>query len=129
MIVTYEKMAEFFHKLHLGDGSVLHVFTDTDHGDPHDHPFAFDSEVLVGGYVETHWYPTSSGWFARDVRREAGERFTIPHNHVHRINRLLEPVTITRIWPRPFERPSGFWQFRADGAYRRQHDSDEWIKQ
>lgn len=126
MTVTYEKMADFFHKLHLGDGSVLHVFTDHDHGDPHDHPWDFDSEVLIGGYVEEIFDPETGE--VEVVERLPGQPFYVPFHRVHRIVALLEPVTVTLIWPGPHIQQPGFWQFRDGGAFRRQHDSTEWVR-
>lgn len=127
MTVTYERMADFFHKLHLGDGTVLHVFTDADRGDPHDHPWTFTSEVLAGGYVE-EVYDVETG-MVRIIERRAGDGpFVVPFYKVHRIVKLLEPVTITRIRPGAFKQQPGFWQFRPEGSFRRQHDSAEWVK-
>ena len=106
-----ERMNDGFVKYH--DVGLLHVFTQPDHGPHHDHPWSFDSEVILGGYVEEVLDPATGQ--VRPVTRLAGDKFHVEATHAHRIVRLIGGSCATIVEPGPWERVSGFWR---DGVWR-----------
>lgn len=129
MQIRTEVMSPVMTKYHvggLGFPLVFHHFTGPDEGDPHDHPFAFRSIILRGGYVETI-YDQDNG-INGPVERLPGDSFRVPATRVHKIVRLLEADCWTVILPEPWERKSGFWQFRSDGPYFRTWDNPDWTR-
>ena len=119
-----EEMAPFFVK-HYIEGlpipAAFHSFSDIDHGDPHDHPWAFTSFIVAGGYVEEVFDRDGTSHF---VEHLPGESFRVEANHIHRVVALPRGECTTIAIPGPEVQKSGFYQFRADGAYRRDHDGD-----
>ena len=73
-IARIEPMGPHFTKVHLGNGQVLHRFSEPDTGPPHDHPWGFTSHVLSGGYIEDLYMlrPDGIATVARVERPEAG---------------------------------------------------------
>lgn len=108
-------MSDSFTKYHLNgfpfDG-VIHKFTEPDNGDPHDHPFAFNTFIVKGSYIERRW-DVNTGEF-HDTHRTRGESFLVEASTVHQIIALPEGECWTFILPERWERKSGFYRF-ADG--------------
>lgn len=126
-----EEMAPFFAKFHIRNvpfDAVLHKFTDIDRGDPHDHPWAFKSTILYGGYVEEVYHPKLG--LVETRHRHPGDNFYVSMDHIHRIVDLPKGECWTLIQPQYHGtvKKSGFWQFREDGAYRRDWDQQEFTK-
>jgi len=110
-MITTERMSDQFTKLHLAVGKLpltLHHFTGPDVGDPHDHPFAFTTTILAGGYIEEVWRRGKDGWTSRLVHREAGTSHRVGARSIHRIVELPLGECITSI----------LWH--SEGARRRQ---------
>ena len=125
-MISYEKMSDIFHKVHLGDTSAVHFFSGPDYGDPHDHPWNFKSTILVGGYVEER-FDYLTGECYRAIRRE-GDTFYVPYQTIHRIVELLAPVVITRVWAEHPVNDPAFWKWEGGVAYKR-HQGGEWMRQ
>jgi hypothetical protein len=111
MDIRHERMSNEFEKFHLGDGRVLHHFTDVDRGGPHDHPWSFTSHVLSGGYVERVYTHNSEGWTSEEIHRRPGDTFSIAAEHIHEIVHLPEGQCWTIVSAGPNERETRFWQF------------------
>ena len=125
-MIRYEQMSDIFHKMHLGDTSAVHFFSGPDLGDPHDHPWNFTSEVLVGGYIEEVFDPMTGQSFT--VEHREGQKFYVPYQRIHRIVELLAPVVITRVWAEhPVNNPA-FWKWEGGVAYKR-HGYGDWMRQ
>ena len=110
-MITTERMSDQFTKLHLAVGKLpltLHHFTGPDVGDPHDHPFAFTTTILAGGYIEEVWRRGKDGWTSRLVHRQAGTSHRVGARSIHRIVELPLGECITSI----------LWH--SEGARRRQ---------
>lgn len=123
-----ERMWDGMQKWHVGGlmgAAVFHEFTQPDMGDPHDHPWPFQSIILFGGYVEQVYNPlTGLSW---PVHRKPGDSFHVEATHVHRITELPLGTCQTLILPAASPwRKSGFYQFRDDGVYHRFWDQEEW---
>lgn len=119
--IREERMSDAFVKFYL-EGPwpfhpVMHRFDAPDFGDPHDHPWAFKSFILHGGYVE-EVFDLETGKVERFHRRP-GDAIFNEAGHVHRIVELPEGECWTLILPHGWEREPGFYQFRADGVYHR----------
>lgn len=110
--VRTERMSHAFTKYHLRgfpfDG-VIHKFTEPDQGDPHDHPFGFNTFIVKGSYIERRW-DISTGAF-HDTHRLRGESFFIKASTVHQIISLPEGECWTFILPEQWERKPGFYKF------------------
>ncbi|PZO78450.1 MAG: hypothetical protein DI629_12180 [Mesorhizobium amorphae] len=126
MNLRYERMSDFFEKWHMDGNPVhasLHVFSATDHGDPHDHPADFHSYIVEGGYIEEVYQ--ADGTMER-IHRRKGDSFDIAAEHIHRIVELPEGRCVTLVTFQPHRQPVSVWQFREDGAYKRSNGSEEW---
>lgn len=115
--IRAERMNAGMLKVHLGTpdrARVLHYFTAPDHGDPHDHAqWGFWSTVLDGSYIEERY--ARDGSFER-IHRQAGDRFYVAPDDIHRIVELPEGCAVTLIEPDQHTgRDSGFYQWR-DGV-------------
>ena len=56
--INTEQLSNVFSKFHFQISKfpiTLHHFTAPDLSNPHDHPYAFTSMILAGGYVEERW--------------------------------------------------------------------------
>lgn len=132
MYVEFERMRDGFDKVHVHEAPsnfILHRLTKPEH-EFHDHPFDLDIIVLEGSYVEEVVEFYGSRWHVRTITRYQGDRFTIAHDHVHRLIGFPQGSALTMATYGPFVRKSGFWELRGlDGAYRRVHDEATWEKQ
>lgn len=125
LTIREERMSGAMTKYHVGGlrrSVVFHRFEDIDRGDCHDHPFSLDIKIISGGYIERIWNRDGRSW---EYRREPGDSFIIPATHIHLMIELLDGPCETMIMPGPWERKSGFWQFRQDGSYFREWDQPE----
>ncbi|NTS31316.1 hypothetical protein HQ945_08610 [Phyllobacterium sp. BT25] len=125
--LRHEPMSPTFDKWHVGGTpfpAVFHRFTEPDLGDPHDHPFAFRSIILHGGYIEEVYHPERG--LIDVIARPPGDSFRIEATHIHRIVSLPGGECWTLMLPERQLRTSCFWQFRDDGAYFRKWHDEEW---
>lgn len=66
--------------------AVIHSFLDIDQGDAHDHPFAFTSNILYGGYTEQIFFLTEEGlWSTKIIERKPGDTFRVEATRIHKI--------------------------------------------
>lgn len=127
-MIRTECMSEHFTKLNLEVGKfpiTLHHFTGPDQGDPHDHPYAFTTTILAGGYIEEIWRRGDDGWTSRLVRREAGTSHRVGARCIHRIVELPQGECITSIvWHTEgvARRQPRFWRFRNGVMWSRRWD-------
>jgi hypothetical protein len=126
--VTPERMNDRFTKLHLAIGTsplTLHHFTGPDVGDPHDHPYAFTTTILAGGYIEEVWRRSPGGWSSRLVHREVGSSHRVGARTIHRIVELLHGECITSVvWHTEGveRRQPRFWRYRNGVMWSRRWD-------
>lgn len=116
-----ERMNGGMLKLHIGGADkpmVVHVFTQPDHGDPHDHrQWGFWSTVLDGSYVEEQF---SLDGTSRTVEHRTGDRFRVEPDHIHRIIALPTGMCVTLIEPDPHTgQDSGFYRFEGGRTLHR----------
>jgi hypothetical protein len=117
-MIRIECMNDHFTKLHVQVskfGVTLHHFTGPDLGDPHDHPFAFTTTILAGGYIEDVWRRGNDGWSSRLVHREPGTSHRVGARSVHRIVELPLGECVTSIVLHSEgvkRRQPRFWRFR-----------------
>lgn len=100
MIVIEERMSPEFNKLNLQVGQfplTLHHFTGPDRDDPHDHPFAFTTTVLRGGYVEQIWTRNFGRWAYITVERKPGKTHYVLATDIHKIVALLDKECVTSV--------------------------------
>lgn len=92
---------------------MLHHFSrEEPHANPHDHPWGFETEILVGGYVEEVFHVEPSGtWSSELVDRTPGTLHRIEADHIHRIVGLPAGDCWTLVRPGPHERGVRFWRF------------------
>lgn len=127
-MIRTECMSEQFTKVHLDVGKLtltLHHFTGPDIGDPHDHPFAFTTTILAGGYIEEVWCRGKDGWSSRLVHREVGSSHRVGARSVHRIVELPQGECVTSIvWhsENVQRRQPRFWRFRNGVMWSRRWD-------
>lgn len=116
LIVRVERMSRAFTKFHLSDGRALHRFrAEEPHGDPHDHPWSFETEILDGGYIEEVFrVHADGGWDSRLVHRAAGSVHCVAAEHIHRIVELPQCECWTLVRAGPHERVTRFWRFGAN---------------
>ena len=99
MIIT-DRMSDQFNKLHVSVGKftlTLHHFTGPDVGDLHDHPYAFTTTILAGGYIEEVWRRGKDGWSSRLVHREVGSSHRVGARTIHRIVELPQGECVTSV--------------------------------
>ena len=123
-----ERMSDEFTKFHVRNApfyAVFHRFTAPDKGGPHDHPWGFTTKIIKGSYVERRYYLDGS---TEIFHRKLNDSFEMDAKTIHRIVSLPDGECWTMITPFAWEREWGFWQFREDGAYFRQHDWPEFKK-
>lgn len=119
-VTRIEVMGPHMAKHHLSNGQVIHHFTQADTGDPHDHPFPFDSTILIGGYEEEEYLLHLDGSFdIACLRRLPGASHSVKADTVHRITRLLEGECWTLITPGRKVKEPGFFRFKRGRIYRR----------
>lgn len=127
-MIRTECMSEQFTKLHLEVGRfpiTLHHFTGPDAGDPHDHPYAFTTTILAGGYVEEVWHRGKEGWTMRRIHREVGTSHRVGARSIHRIVELPQGECVTSIvWHADGvrRRQPRFWRFRNGVMWSRRWD-------
>ena len=83
-----------------------HRFTAPDGADAHDHPFALEVYIPLGGggYIEEIFELDREGrWSSWKTERRPRQAFHIPAKRVHRIDRLLSPVVWTHVVTGPGE--------------------------
>lgn len=120
-------MSRAFTKFHLSDGRALHRFKGEErHADPHDHPWAFETEILDGGYVEEvfHVDPVG-GWRSEIVHRSPFTSHHIEAGHIHRIVELPQGECWTLVRAGHHEREVRFWRF-GDGIVSREWNERRW---
>ncbi|MGI4779818.1 MAG: hypothetical protein ACRYGA_17155 [Janthinobacterium lividum] len=95
-----ERMSDHFTKLHFTVGEfpiTLHRFTGPDGGDPHDHPHAFTTTILSGGYIEEVWRRGQEGWSSRLIHRQVGSTHRVGASCIHRIVELPHGECLTSV--------------------------------
>lgn len=116
-------MYEGFAKHHIninGFNVVLHHFSDIDKDDPHDHPFAFTTHILKGGYIEKIYYPFQDGtYFTEIFHRKPGTAHKIEATTIHQIIEFPEGDCWTLMIPEKAEKQPCFWRFDDTGIYSR----------
>jgi hypothetical protein len=117
-IIRAERMSPAFTKYHLADGRALHRFSrEEPHAHPHDHPWAFETTIIDGGYAEEVFHTTySGGWRSEVVHRNPGTSHWIAAEHIHRIVALPRGECWTLIRAGAHERETRFWRF-GDGVW------------
>lgn len=137
-----EQLASGFTKYHLNHPAapdplpwyvhpVIHRFTEPDVGLPHDHPWAFQSLIISGGYVEEIY--NADGWHVRTVERQPGDVIRNDATHIHRIIHLIGGECITFVlagtdagFPDVPERTWRYWRLHDGRVQYREHNSDYW---
>jgi hypothetical protein len=116
-----EKMSDIFIKHHMDHNLVFHQMLGPDVGDPHDHPWSFETTILRGGYAEEIYFPNSGGrgWSMTVAHRRPGDRFRVDARTIHRIIDLPEGECWTMVTPQPAEREWKYWRFDEFGARSR----------
>jgi len=128
-----EHMNDHFTKFHIGGlpfAAVIHRFTAADgpEAEFHDHPFAFTSTILRGGYIEEVSFRNPfepEQWLQQRLTRPPGETFRNEAGTIHRITRLLEDECWTLILPEEWERKPGFYRFEDNQVLHRFWDEHE----
>lgn len=115
-----ERMGPHMKKHHLANGQVIHHFTRPDVGHPHDHPWPFNSTILVGGYEEEEYILHSDGTYTlvRHIRLPE-QTHHVQAKTVHRITQLLEKDCWTLISPGKKVNVPGFYKFEETGIKHR----------
>lgn len=130
-----EEMGPHFRKLHLSVGSAavqLHHFTGPDLYEPHDHPYAFTSYIVAGGYVEEVWTRgEGSEWVKQVVQRLPGTMHRVEADTVHKIVHLLADDCITAVTWLPEgkkRREPRFWKpWLTPTLCRLHNEPDNWV--
>jgi len=123
--IRQEKMSDQFTKYHLEGlpfSAVLHHFTDSDKGYPHDHPFGFTTHILKGSYVEKIYYPDLDS--SEVIHRKQGSSHFVAATLIHEIIELPDGDCWTIITPEKWERQPHFWKFE-NGIWLRAWDETE----
>lgn len=126
--ITHERMSDAMMKFHLGRGEtgnylVLHRFSAADTGPHHSHAFDCRSYILHGGYDEELLHPDGR----TEIRQHRpGDVVSIPHDHVHRIVRLVEGdcLTLYEVLGPKVQEP-GFFEWRDGRMFYRQWDAPD----
>ena len=132
----HEPMCDFFDKYHIDgltdkDGNpidaVVHHITDFDQGDPHDHPFAFDTYILKGWYTEAIYNIGPNGNFQGSIikTRKEGSVHSVGANTIHKIIEVSEGGFYSIITPKAKEKESCFYRFENGKVFVRQHNEEE----
>jgi hypothetical protein len=127
-MISTERMSDQFTKLHLEVGKfpiTLHHFTGPELGDAHDHPYAFTTTILAGGYVEKVWRRGKNGRSSRLIHREVGTSHRVGARSVHRIVELPHGECVTSIvWHTEGvkRRQPRFWRFSNGVMWSRRWD-------
>ena len=127
-MIRTERMSGQFIKLHFEVGMhpvTLHHFTGPDAGDPHDHPYAFTTTILAGGYIEEVWRHGKGGWSSRLVHREPGSSHRVGARRIHRIVELPQGECVTSVvWHSDDvrRRQPRFWRYRNGVMWSRRWD-------
>lgn len=123
-------MSEHFVKFHLHNlpfDAVIHHFTSIS-DEIHDHPFAFTSHILSGGYVEKVYTVEPGGnWTSEFVCRKPGTVHTVEAEHIHKIVYLPEGECWTLILPQEKTREPRFWKFDGNGSQSRAWYEGEFV--
>ncbi|MET4106046.1 hypothetical protein [Hymenobacter sp. UYP22] len=130
-IARTEQLGPHFAKVFLPETPhPLHIFTQPDTGDYHDHPFSFVSHVLLEGYVEQVVTLLPDGGHRVDVvHRFPGTSHRVEAHTIHRIIELPAGYCVTRVEAGPVEQTSGFWRFDELGNWHRYWNETEWSLQ
>ena len=128
-IVRVERMSPAFTKYHLSDGRALHRFSrEEPHATPHDHPWAFETTIIDGGYVEEVFHvEPNGGWRSELVHRMPGETYRVSAKHIHRIVELPQRECWTVVRAGPHVRGTRFWRF-GDGVESRAWNERRWTR-
>ena len=123
-IVHAERMSPAFTKYHLSDGRALHRFRrEEPNGTPHDHPWAFETTILDGGYVEEVFTIAADGsWSSQRLSRVPGATYRIEAAHIHRIVELPTGECWTIVQAGTGERETRFWRFGNGVSSRAWHE-------
>lgn len=123
-IVGVERMSRAFTKYHLDDGRALHRFRrEEPDADPHDHPWAFETQILDGGYVEEVFrIIPGGGWRSECVYREPYTTHRVHAGHIRRIVALPQRECWTIVRAGPHERETRFWRFGQTIQSRAWHE-------
>lgn len=98
---------------------VLHQFTTPDLGDPHDHPWDFETYVRRGSYIEEVYTLHDDGsWSMRLQTRERGCVYRVTAEHIHRIVALPQGECWTDVEYGPTRRESLFYKFDGPRSIR-----------
>lgn len=126
-IVKKEVLGPHFTKYHLGGGKVLHHFTRAEDYFYHDHPWAFRTTILSGGYVEEVAVITENGTLAlATMERLPGTTHDVQADTIHKLTRLLAGDCWTLVEPRQTQQKWGFYKCDESGVWHRYHDQSEW---
>lgn len=122
-------MSLAFIKYHLDAGRALHRFVRPEpHAHPHDHPWAFDTTILSGAYVEEVFkFRPDGGWHSALVERLPGSRYWIAAAHIHRIVTLPRGECWTIIQAGAYQRKTMFWRF-GETVQRRVWNERRWSR-
>jgi len=133
-LIHTETMSAQFQKLHMTVGKfplTLHHFTGPDKDGPHDHPFAFTTNILAGGYVEQVWKRRKGYWQPYVIARPAGTSHLVEADCIHRIIELPEGECITSVvWHDQAvdRRETCFYELREGVMWKRQWNENEFVR-
>lgn len=114
----------------LSDHGRYHILTGEDHGDPHDHrEWGFTTRIVAGGYVE-EVFDLKNPQDVQVIVRAQGDMFRVEPDHIHRIIRHLDGVTVTHVAPdvNTGNGPAHAYQFRPEGVFSRPVFGGEWME-
>lgn len=94
------------------------IFQSDKDRDPHDHPFAFRSLIVRGGYTERVWgldNLNGERWIAHHPVKRSWKRFTIHKTSLHVAHMIdyLLPGTVTLVFCGPKVQDWGFYTDRG----------------
>lgn len=95
------------------------ILMDDDGRDPHDHPGAFSTRILMNGYDEEIFFPKQD----RDAEMRlvrAGKTYENPDGHTHRVKLIGPTLSWVVAWKRSHS--WGFWKMGEDPS------EDEWVE-
>lgn len=129
-----ERMSDQFTKVNFQIGKfsfALHHFTGPDIGHPHDHPFAFTTTILKGGYIEEVWKKNGNYWWSTMIHRKPGTSHRVEAGDIHKIISLPEGECVTSVEWEDFgedRKDVYFYKLVNLEMFRRKFDSDIWEK-